>query len=135
MRESKQTITKLLIAFADAMNSMDEREFDLLIAGKAKLRLVEDRPHRKAKPVEDMRIDKAVSDMAERLREIDSREDAETLMASIDVPRKKNFLLMLSRNCGVNVGSKDNIPRIEQKLIEHVVGSKLRSEAIRKVVF
>ena len=34
MQNAKQTISKLLVAVADALNSMDDREFDLLIHGE-----------------------------------------------------------------------------------------------------
>ncbi len=135
MCESKQTIASLLVAFADAMNSMNDREFDLLIAGKARLRLVENQRESKKKPTEDGCLDQAVADIAQKLNDAESREAAERLIASIDQPRRKHFLLLLSLSCGVNVGSKDSIARIEQKLIENVVGSKLRSQAIKKVAF
>ena len=31
MQDTKQTISKLLVAVADALNSMDEREFEMLM--------------------------------------------------------------------------------------------------------
>ena len=134
MRESKQTIAKLLVAFAEAMDSMDDREFDLLIQGKANLRLVEKRKAGK-RPIADSCLDQTIAQIAQKLNEVESRESAETLIASINQPRRKSFLILLSRACGVNVGSKDSIARIEQKLIEDIVGSKLRSQAIKKVTF
>ena len=135
MGESKQTIAILLAAFADAMNSMDDREFALLMAGKARLRLVENQRVSKKKPAEDGCLDQVVADIAQKLNDAESREVAERLIASINQPRKKHFLLLLCLSCGVNVASKDSIARIEQKLIENVVGSKLRSQAIKKVAF
>ena len=57
MSESKQTIAKLLVAFADALISMDDRQFDLLIQGKAKLRLVEEQKNGK-KPLVDSHLPK-----------------------------------------------------------------------------
>ena len=135
MRESKQTISRLLSAFADALDSMDDREFDLLIQGKVRLRIVEKHKTKKTPPLNDSRLDGAISEIAQKLRTAESRESAASLLASINRPRRKDFLLFLARSCGVRVESKDNIARIEQKLIENVVGSKLDSEAIRKVAF
>ncbi len=135
MSESKQTIAKLLVAFADAMNSMDDREFDLLIQGKAKLRLVEEKPIQEKNREADACLDNVVAELAQKLNEAESRESAESLLASINHPRRRNFLLLLAQACGVTVGSKDRIARIEQKLVEDVVGSKLRSQAIKKVAF
>jgi hypothetical protein len=135
MRESKQTISKLLFAFADALDSMDDREFDLLIQGKVRLGIVEKPEPKKTLPLNDPRLDGAISEMAQKLSAAESRESAASLLASINQPRRKDFLVLLARSCGVRVESKDNIARIEQKLIENVVGSKLDSEAIRKVAF
>ncbi len=135
MRTSTQTIAKLLAAFADAMETMDEHEFELLMRGEAKLRLVENEKGTGKKPAEDLRFDQSVSEVAQQLNDAESRESAEALIASINQPQRKKFLIALSRSCGVSVGSRDNIGRIEQKLIENVVGSKLRSQAIKKVAF
>jgi hypothetical protein len=135
MRESKQTISRLLSAFADALDSMDDREFDLLIQGKVRLRIVEKHKTKTAPPLNDSRLDGAISEIAQRLSTAESRESAASLLASVNQPRRRDFLLLLAKSCGVRVESKDNIARIEQKLIENVVGSKLDSEAIRKVAF
>ena len=49
MHESKQAIANLFAAFAEALNAMDEQEFELLLRGEAKLRLVEKRPGKNGK--------------------------------------------------------------------------------------
>ena len=135
MSGTKKILTKLLVAFADALDSMDDREFDLLINGKARLRVVEPNRTTRALPLEDSCLDGTISDMAKRLNAAESRESAANLLASIDQPQKKNFLLLLAKSCGVRVESKDSIARIEQRLIENVVGSRLDSEAIKNVAF
>ena len=135
MSSSKEVISKLLVAFADAMESMDEREFELLIRGEAKLRLAKAHKVSEKEPIVDTCLDQAVADVAQKLNDAESREVAEAVIAGIDQPQRKKFLISLSQACGVSVVSRDNIGRIEQKLIEHVVGSKLRSQAIKKVSF
>ena len=134
MPKPKQTITKLLIAFADALNAMDDHEFDLLIQGKAKLRLVEEQKTVK-ESVDYSCFEEAVSELAQTLNNAESREAAGRVLASISQPRKRDFLLLLAKACGVRTGSKDSISTIERKLIENVVGARLRSEAIKKVAF
>ena len=135
MNETKRTIANLFTAFADSLNSMDDSEFELLASGRGKLRLVEGKQPTKTQPVEDHLLDNAIAEIAKQLNEVQSRKAAEELIAAIDQPRRKDFLVLLARSCGVSVGSRDNIAKIEQKLIENVVGSKLRSEAIKKVAF
>jgi hypothetical protein len=134
MRESRQTIAKLLAAFADTLNSMDDSEFDLFIEGKAKLRLVEKAQNR-IKFSDDTRLAETITELSQKLNDAESRADAESLIASIKHPRRKDFLLGLAKACGVSVGSKDSIAGIERKLIENVVGAKLRSQAIKNVAF
>jgi hypothetical protein len=136
MSESKQTIAKLFVAFADALNSMDNREFDLLIQGKAKLRLVE-RPKARenGKLLDTDCLEETLSEVAQKLNAAESREVAESLLAAINQPRRKDFLLLLAKACNVSVGSKDSIAMIERQLIENIVGARLASEAIQKVAF
>ncbi|MCY3898811.1 MAG: hypothetical protein OXF86_09590 [Caldilineaceae bacterium] len=134
MIESKANLAKFLIAVADALNSMDSREFELLLDGKAKLRIAENRKTEK-RILDDSNLNKAVNELAERLKNADSRGAAKRVIASISHSRKREFLVLLAEACDIRVMSKDTIGTIEQKLIESVVGSKLRSKAIRKVDF
>lgn len=138
MNETKQTISKLLVAVADALNSMDDREFDLLIHGEGSLRFVsalKNGARNRKKPDHDPELKTAVSHVAHSLSLVDSREDAHSLIASINQPKRKDFLVLLAKACGVRIESKDTISRIEHKLIESVVGTRLRSKAFKEVAF
>lgn len=135
MRESTQTMSKLFSVVFDTISAMDDREIDLLIRGRATLHIVEKGTSRKAAPIDDSCLDDAISETAQMLNAAESREFAADLLASIDQPRKKDFLLLLAKSCGVRVESRDSIARIERKLVENVVGVRLDSEAIRKVAF
>ena len=135
MRESLQTTSKLLSIVFDTLGSMDDREIDMLIQGKATLSVVEKNKPKKSVPVDDSCLDGAISDTAQKLSTSESREAAESLLSSINQPRKKDFLLSLAKICGVKVESRDNIAMIERKLVENVVGPRLDSEAIKKVAF
>lgn len=135
MSESVKTTSKLLSIVFDVLGSMDDREIDLLIQGKATLRVVEKNRSKKAMPIDDSCLDEAISDIAQKLSVAESRASAENLLASINQPRRKDFLLRLAKTCGVRVESKDSIAIIERKLVENVVGTRLDSEAIKKVAF
>lgn len=134
MRGSRQEIANLFSAFADAIGSISDQEFRNLVQGKAKLRLVEV-PNPQTPPAEAPCLNEAVAEMAQNLNDAKSREAAKDLLASIQQPRKKQFLLLTARACGVNVTAKDSIKSIEEQLVANVVGAKLRSEAIKKVAF
>ena len=135
MRESIQTTSKLLSIVFDTVGSLDDREIDLLVQGKATLRVVEKNKSQKALPIDDFCLDEVISDTARKLSSAESREAAADLLASINQPRKRDFLINLAKSCGVRVESKDSIARIEQKLVENVVGARLDSAAIQKVAF
>ena len=137
MDSTKQTVSALLTAFADALDSMDDRQFDLLIRGEGSLRFASASRNGKngRKLVVGREIESCANEIAQKLGDADSREAAEDLTASIDQPRRRDFLLLLSKAAGVRVESKDTIARIEQKLIEGTVGTKLRCRAFKEVAF
>ena len=138
MNESKQAIANLFAAFAEALNAMDDREFDLLVRGEAKLRLVEKRPGKNGKngrrltapPLRD-----ALPELAQKFQAAASREEAAALLAAIAKPRRKETLLLLAQEFSVNATARDSIERIERQLIENVVGARLAAEAIQTVAF
>ena len=135
MRESTQTMSKLFSVVFDTISAMDDREIDLLIRGKATLHIVEKSRAKKSASLDNFHPNDAISETVRKLNAAESREVAADLLASIDQPRKKDFLILLAKSCGVRVESRDSIARIEQKLVENVVGVRLDSEAIRKVAF
>ncbi len=134
MVESKQIIAKLFIAFGETLNSMDDNQFEQFLAGKAKLRLVTTEKRVKD-PADEPGMAEAIAEFAKRIHGADSRAEAESLIASIKHPRRKDFLIRLSNSCGVSVRPKDTIAMIEHRLVEGVVGDKLRSNAIKSVAF
>ena len=136
MDSAKHTISKLLVSFADALNSMDEQEFEQLIRGEGRLRFVStSRSRNGRKVVVTKELQSAVKEVAKKLKNATSRETAEQLLATIDYPRRKDFLILLAQESRVRVESRDTIARIEHKLIERVVGTKLRSKAFKEVSF
>lgn len=156
MGESRQGMANLFAAFADALNAMDDREFDRLLQGKGKLRLVEEEPGKggnggdegkgkngrkggkggkllEAPPVTD--LTESVPELAQRFQAAASREEAAAVLATVDRPRRKEVLLLLAKEFRVNATARDNIRGIERRLIENVVGARLAAEAIRTVAF
>ena len=154
MTDTKQTARLLAVVF-DALSSMDDNELDMLIQGKGNLRFVPTKKigetARKSKPNDsqllpsngkvrmgEAKSQREVDEVARQLDEANSREEAKSLIASINVPKgkgRKDFLIRLAKACAVQVESRDAIARIEQKLVENTVGAKLRSKAFREVAF
>lgn len=141
MGESRQAIANLFAAFADALNAMDDREFDRLIQGKAKLRLVEKRRGKNGgngnsgKLLDAPPLTESIPELAQSFQAAASREEAAAILAAVNSPRRKEILLLLAKEFSVNATARDNIGLIERRLIENVVGARLAAEAIQTVVF
>ena len=154
IKQTIRSIRSLAVVF-DGLNSMDDSELEMLIQGKGNLRFVpaaeRGETARKSKPDDaqllpsngkvrmgEAKLQLEVDEVARRLDEANSREEAKSLIASINVPKgkgRKDFLIRLAKACAVQVESRDAIARIEQKLVEKTVGAKLRSKAFREVAF
>lgn len=141
MSETKQAVANLFAAFADALNAMDDREFDLLIQGNAKLRLVEKgrgkngRNGKSGKLLDAPPLTESVPELAQKFQAAESREEAAELLAGVNSRRRKEVLLLLAKEFRVNATARDSIGLIERRLIENVVGARLDAEAIQKVAF
>lgn len=161
MTSVKQT-TSLLAAVFDFLNSADDGEIERLARGEAELRIVPvdeaqsqtaglEEPRKKTngsyppplptkgrRPFAATQAPPEIDEIARQLNEADSREEAEGLVVSINVPKgkgRRDFLIQLAKACSVHVESKDAISVIERKLVEGTVGAKLRSKAFREVAF
>lgn len=138
MGDSRQAIANLFAAFADALNAMDDREFDRLIQGKAKLRLVEKgrgKAGKNGKLLDATPLTESIPELAQKFQASESRKEAAELLAGVNGRRRKEVLLLLAKELGVNATARDNIGLIERRLIENVVGARLDAEAIQKVAF
>ena len=131
---NKQVIDKLLNILGNSLRAMDDRELDLLLQGKGTLRFTPTSPANEQLEPEP-HLWEAAMEIAKQLAGVETREAAREVITSIDRPRRRGFLLLIAQAAGVRVGSRDSIARIEQKLIQSTVGSKLRSRAFREVSF
>ncbi|NJP04520.1 MAG: hypothetical protein HC837_02240 [Chloroflexaceae bacterium] len=68
-----------------------------------------------------------LDDLITQIHACETREAAYKLLQPI-TPKAR--LLELARRLKVNAGSKDNIASLKEKIVEFVVGSRLRSQAI-----
>jgi hypothetical protein len=70
-----------------------------------------------------------LSELAEKLHALSSREDGLSTLASMSLT--KTELEKLGRIIGVPIMKSDNMERLQEKIIEASIGSRLSSEAIR----
>ena len=131
---NRRTVDRLLDVIADSLRAMNDQELELLLDGKGKLGFI-------SSSIEGNNLDAelasihAAKEIAKKLAEVESREAARDLIAGIEHPKRRDFLVRIAQESGVRIGTKDSVARIEQKLIQATIGSKLRSRAFKEVSF
>ena len=131
---NRQTLGKLLKAMGDSLQAMNDKEFDLLLQGKGTLRFTPAREITHKSDVEHY-LSADADEVARQLDNANSREAAKGVLSAIKHRRRKDFLLLVAQKSDVHVEKRDSIAKIEQKLIETIVGSKLRTQAFKEVAF
>ena len=130
----RRTLNRLLDIISDSLRELNDLELEFLLDGKGKLGFISTSgTHSGSDADQDLMIE--VKQVAERLGKIETREAARELFASIDRPRKRDFLVRVAQASDVRTSTKDSIAKIEHKLIEATVGLKLRSKAFKEVSF
>jgi hypothetical protein len=120
----KHIIAKILREIAVVIDSLDQETVDQLMAGKVRLTITPtDKPRKK---------DNALSNDSEalwqKLNECNDRDEARQILGSI--PRR-DALASFAKAQKIHVTKQDRREDIENKLIEFVIGGKLRTEAIQ----
>jgi hypothetical protein len=75
--------------------------------------------------VDQFKIEKVFLD----LRRSENRDAGARILDTAGLSRKE--LELIARNRSIHVTKDDNIPRIKEKLVESIIGSRLNSRAIR----
>ncbi|MEX0726383.1 MAG: hypothetical protein WD065_08960 [Planctomycetaceae bacterium] len=120
----KYALAKILRNLASTIEGMQEEDVERLLAGKSQLTLT---PFEKAKKIQVESLDMH-SDLIERLNDCKDRDEARRLLISIAT---KDAISSLAKELKLYVSKNDRREDIENKIIEFVIGAKLRSEAIQ----
>lgn len=124
----KTVLVKLLKALAIAIEEMTDDDLELLLTNKGKFSLSS---AKKPKGI-------YVEPLAENSKTIDSlnnckdRDEARRVLQSIPT---KPALASLAKVLKVHIAKHDRREEIENKIVEFVIGSKLRTEAIQTLNF
>ena len=114
------TVLKLVIDFLDRLN---ENELYDIINHKAKLKL----EYEKTKVSVDYDTER-VSEICKKLETITIREEATEYLKSLNI--NKNTLKEIVRQYNIPCTSKDTNTELIVKIVESVVGAKLRFDAL-----
>lgn len=129
--EQSKIFAKLFRLFSELLDRTPIAELEALIAGRAQLKIVT-KPVAGAKKPISTKIEKREINLAEisnRLQSFSSRDEGYKLLEDENLTKKQ--LEDLARLLLLPVNKQDNIERLEDKIIEFCIGSRLNSEAIR----
>ncbi len=120
----KHLLVKVLRAITAAIDNLDQEELEQLIAGKGKLtfNLTE-----KSKKVGGSSLGDA-QEVWQRLNQCKDRDEARQVLGAIP---NRDALASFAKAQKIHVEKHDRREDIENKLIEFVIGGRLRTEAIQ----
>jgi len=124
----KHALAKVLRAIAGAIDGLEQDEVDQLIAGKGKLTFTPTETPRK----HEYNVSGDVVAVWQKLNDCKDRNEARQLLSSI---ASRDELASFAKMQKIHVTKQDRREDIENKLIEFVIGGKLRTEAIQSLNF
>jgi hypothetical protein len=125
---NKSTFTKTLRIILSTLETLEENEIEQLVSGKGKLIFVASNAPEKNSTTISLNHESII----QQLNECKDRDDARQLLASIT---NKETLTTIAKLQKIHIVKNDRREDIENKLIEFVIGAKLRTEAIQSLNF
>ncbi len=119
----KDQVQLLKIVF-DFLDNLSEEQLKMLIAKKAKLNLEVE----KVTANETKSLEICVDEICEKMEGFSTREDALEYLTGLSL--LKTDLKAIAKKNGIPIGSKDTNNQIVDKIIENVVGSRLKFDAL-----
>lgn len=114
---------QLLKIIVDMLNQLSEDQLNDLMSKKARLKLEYPK-----KQDESQLMVMPINDICSKLDTLQSREDAYTFFGSLSIT--KNDLKNIAKHYDIPLASKDTNSILIDKIIENVIGSKLRFDAL-----
>jgi hypothetical protein len=112
--------------FTSTIEDLDRDQIDRLLAGKARLTVVGPTQAKEMEPP-------TVLDQTEILAKLNDCKDRDQAREILETIRNRESLAALARKIKVHVVKHDRREDIESKIIEFMIGGKLRTEAIRSL--
>lgn len=118
----KEQIQLLKIVF-EFLDHLSEEQLKLLMTKKAKLRLEVDKD-----PVEVPAVQIGIDEVCDKIETYTTREEAIKYVDSLAL--LKADLRSIAKKYNIPLGSKETNQQIIEKIVENVVGSKLKFDAL-----
>jgi hypothetical protein len=123
---AKDHLTKLLRIVVTTIESLEPDQIDKLVTGRAKLAFVAPGSSKGTTnlPLPDQ------ADLIERLDKCTDRNQARQILSVLP---SRDTVAVLARALKIHIVKHDRREDIESKIVEFVIGGKLRTEAIRSL--
>lgn len=125
--KQKNIFSKLFRVIASVIENFSDEEIDNLLSEKATL-IYQTLPPSKEEQKKLSKIEK--EDIVNKLSECKDREEAKVILSEVS---NKDTLTAIAKSLKVHVVKYDRREDIETKIIEFVIGAKLRTEAIHSL--
>jgi hypothetical protein len=120
----KAVLVKALRILASAIDELNDEKLNQLLTGKAKIVFSQTGKLKGVRP--EVLGDHA--ELAHRLNECSDRDQARTILSEIT---NKDTLISFAKTQKLHILKSDRRDDVENKIIEFIVGAKLRTEAIQ----
>lgn len=134
---SKREVSNLLKAVVQALKELDESQYQQLLEGKGRIQFIDLEPRvttgksGKGKPSLKIKLNHdQLRVLARQLQGCQTREEVRKLLIKDNRVFLRDTLAQLARLLGIYINKDDRREAIEDKIVEFVVGTRLRSEAI-----
>lgn len=121
---SKNTLVKIIRTIATEIADLDQDELEKLIDGDRELSSIES----KNTDVTQHNHSIEIEPILQRLNQCNNRDEARQILHET---KNKNTLTLLAKNQSIHIAKHDKREDIENKIIEFIIGSKLRTDAIK----
>lgn len=120
---------KLFKLVFDTLNQLTENQLHDLLNKKAKLKIsyVEEVKSEQEK-IDDKNLEAQVKYLVNELSTVSTREEAISILSNSNI--NKNILKSVSKSYSISLSSKDTNTVIIEKIVESLIGSKLRFDAL-----
>lgn len=126
MSTNKHELLSAMKIFMSFIDSLGVQEYNKLISGKVKLKIEENIVNKKQIKIDEDKINKFI----DKLNDFNDREYTVDYLERLKM--KKNTLIKLAEKLEVRILKNDTKAKIIEKIVESMVGVKLRYKALRE---
>jgi hypothetical protein len=132
MTVERALLVRMLRRMAEVFEAMDDAELECFFGGlQSRGRTSKVGGSRRAaatEPLTEKDLFQA-NDIVHRLQQARTRDEGTSILVDLNLTKRE--LVAIARARSVHITKEDNIRRIEEKLVEALIGSRLNSQAIR----